>query len=241
MKRWLWFLAAILISTFVYSTIRYGLRPKPIPVLNATEFENPEQIGAVVYRGLRQDIRHERLILLGSAQDVPDYAEIWRGFLKTAFADDVHPAAFFQHEGLKPSWPVDVPAPILFNDAMVTSGELLKQVVAAQEAGKIVVIHGLGSEVSHFFKDSLSRKLDEAEHHPVLSLTVLRVPTSAEDIAAMQQRCLEPDAGTDGAIRTDCAKSRVAKILAKKRSAPGRSWAVMERHGLQEYLVFVKN
>ena len=59
MKRWIWFLVSIFISTGVYFTLRYGLRPKPIPVLNATEFNEAQQIGAVVYKRLRQEIRGE--------------------------------------------------------------------------------------------------------------------------------------------------------------------------------------
>src|SRR6187200_922925 len=101
MKRWLWFLVSIVISTGVYFTLRYGLRPKPIPVLNATEFAETPQIGAVIYKRLRQEIRGERIVLLGSTPELQDYEQVWMGLLKTAVADQINIPVLFQHEGLK--------------------------------------------------------------------------------------------------------------------------------------------
>src|SRR4051812_29815498 len=83
-KRWVWILVSIFISTGVYFTIRYGLRPKAIPVLNATEFAEVPQIGAVIYKRLRQEIRTEQLLLLGSTPELAGYEDLWVGLLKSA-------------------------------------------------------------------------------------------------------------------------------------------------------------
>src|SRR4051812_29027396 len=83
MSRWFWIAASVLISTLIYFTIRYGLSPKPIPVMNLTQFQNEEQIGADLYRRLRQNIRQERLLVLGSSADIPQIQSLWTGFLKT--------------------------------------------------------------------------------------------------------------------------------------------------------------
>src|SRR3954470_22627530 len=97
-KRWIFFLVSMIVSTGVYFTIRYGLRPKPIPVMNATSFNQPGEIGAVIYRRLRQEIRAERVLLLGSTPELSDYDEVWTGLLKTAAADNVNVPVFFQRE-----------------------------------------------------------------------------------------------------------------------------------------------
>jgi hypothetical protein len=240
MKRWLWILAAIFISTLVYSTIRYGLRPKPIPVLNPTEFEDLQQIGAVVYKRLRQNIRPERLIVLGSSRELAGYENIWLGFLKTASADQVKIDVFFQHEGV--SLPADIGGweTLPFNESMVHSGDLVKLVRDRLQVGHLVVVHGLSEEVSHLIKDSLSRQLDEVVHHPVLSLSTLPVSSKANDAEAVNPDCLNPAAAPDGLVRFECAKARVAKAMLKKRLAEDKIWGVMERHGLQEYLIFVR-
>lgn len=241
MKRWLWFCTAVLISTAVYFTIRYGLRPKPIPVLNPTEFEDPQQIGAVVYKRLRQNIRPERLIVLGSSPDLQNYAAVWTGFLKTAVADQVKIDVFYQRENLNSPEAVSGWATIPFNEDMIRSGEFFKQVEDRQKAGHLVVIHAPTSEATHLMKESLSRELDRVVRHPVLALSTLNLTLKPEDLEALQAQCLDPEAEREGRARLDCAEARVSKRMIKKRLAEGKIWAVMERHGLQEYLIFVHN
>ncbi len=241
MKRWLWILAAVLISTVVYSTIRYGLRPKPIPVLNATEFENPEQIGAVIYKRLRQNIRPERLIVLGSTADLTSSPYIWLGFLKSASADQIKIDVLFQREGLS-LLPGNQPWEVLpYGPAAVASGELQKQVQQHLQAGHMVVVHGLTGEVSHLMKDSLSRQLDKIVRHPVLALSTIALSLRTDDIESLQERCLKPSLDDEAVVRLECTEMRVSRTLAKKKPQPGKIWAVMERHGLEEYLVFVHN
>src|SRR5579872_4491460 len=100
MKRWIWFAVSIFISTSVYFTIRYGLRPKPIPVMNASEFERPEQIGAVIYKRLYEEVGSERVLLLGSDKAiVQPSASMWTGFLLTARAAHTAVSVIFQREG----------------------------------------------------------------------------------------------------------------------------------------------
>jgi hypothetical protein len=235
MKRWLWFSLSLLISTGVYFTIRYGLRPKPIPVMNATEFSNMQEIGAVVYRRLRQEIRNERVVLLGSSPELADYEEVWSGLLKTALADQVKVTVLFQKEGLHPpaggAWQT-----ISFDENMVRSGELLNAVKQKMQAGDLVVIQAPSTEVSHLIKDSLSRELDTASGRPVLSISSLDVSLTNAEQNDLQAQCLSAQ---ELASRIDCAEARVGKNLLKKKMTSGKIVAVLERHGLKEYLLFV--
>lgn len=238
MKRWLWVFLSILISTGFYFTIRYGLRPKPIPVLNATEFAEAPQIGAVIYKGLRQEIRFEGVLLLGSTSELQEYEEIWTGLLKTAAADQVQISALFQHEELKVPQMHGEWETIMFNNQMIQSGKLLSLVKARIEAGKLVVIHAPSLVVSHLINDSLSRQLDQELKRPVLALSTLSLSLKPEEQNSLQVQCLSAGEN-DNSMRIECAKARVGKILLKKKMTEGKIWAVMERHGLKEYLIFV--
>ena len=239
MKRWLWFFSALLISTGVYFTIRYGLRPKPIPVLNPTLFENPQQIGAVIYKRLRQEILTERILLLGSDPQLLGYQEVWTGLLKTALADDVKIDVFYQRENLEAPESVGRWESIPFNLSMIGTVEFIAQVSARMNAGHLVVIHALTSEVSHLMQDSLSRGFDKAIQHPVLALSTIALTLQPGEQERLQSKCLGPASEPDGLSRMECAEARVTKTLMKKKPLPGNIWAVMERHGLKEYLVFV--
>lgn len=239
MKRWLWFILALLISTGTYFTIRYGLRPKPIPILNPTSFENLEQVGAVIYRRLRQEILNERLILLGSSAEITGFEELWNGFLKTAVADKIKIDVFFQRENV--SQPLS-PAPwetILFNDSMLQSGVFFSQVKARLKAGHLVVIHGLNFEVTHLVKTSISRELDAVTQHPVLAISTWGLTLKPDEQEKLRAQCLMSIEEHVGDMTLGCVRARVAKTLLKKKRGTLPIWAVMQRHGLKEYLLFI--
>ena len=237
MKRWLWFLVSILISTGVYFTIRYGLRPKPIPVMKPTEFANTQEIGAVVYKRLRQEIRAERVLILGSSIHLQNYAEVWTGLLKSALADQVKVPVLFQREGLESALPDGGAEVVTFNERMLHSGELLSLIKARMGSCRLIVIHSATDEVSHLIKDSLSRGLDALSQRPVISLSNLALSLRPEDIDALQAGCL--NSAEDNRLKLECAEVRVSKIMLKKKLNANLFWAVVERHGLKEYLIFI--
>lgn len=241
MKRWrfLWFLLSIAISSGVYLTLRYGLRPKPVPVTNATQFEDLQQIGAVLYKRLRQNIRPERLIVLGSSGEVAGDPEIWQGFLKAAGADKVNVRVLFQLEGATPVLPLEGVETVAFGESQIASGEFSESVRARLRAGQLVIVHGPTRRVTHLVKDSLSRTLDTILRHPVLSISSLPATLEPEHAMARQEACEAMREKDERESRVDCAIARVSRTMSKKRLAADKIWSVFERHGLQEYLVFV--
>ena len=205
--------------------------------MKPTEFANTQEIGAVVYKRLRQEIRAERVLILGSSIHFQSYADVWSGLLKSALADQVKVAVLFQREGLELA-PMDAAIEVItFNERMLHSGELLAQVKALMASGQLVVIHAATDEVSHLIKDSLSRGLDAVSQHPVLSISTLNLSLRPEDIDTLQTGCM--NSADDSRLKLECAEVRVSRIMLKKKLNPNLFWAVMERHGLKEYLIFI--
>lgn len=238
MHRWIWILVAISVSTTVYFTIRYGLRPKPIPVMNPTSFERREQIGIVVYKRLRQNIRSERLVLLGGSMDVNGNAEVWSGLLQAAAADKERIVVFSPDKELPlaPSEQVEI---VPYTEEAFMSGELVQQAHQRLESGRLVILIATTPQVSHLVSHSLSQQLDHKMGHPVLSVSSLKFVLDDEALSEMEPECLEPSAEKDAVRRLSCAASRVSRKYSKKKLAADKIWAVMERHGLKEYLIFI--
>jgi hypothetical protein len=239
MKRILWIVLAVALSTGVYFTIRYGLRPKPIPILNPTEFSNPEQIGAVIYRGLRQNIRQERLVVLGSMPELSVSAEIWNGFLKTAAADKVNIDVFYQWPNVAVPETANKMGLISLTEADIQSGDFANQVRQKLNRGHVVIVHTLTSEASHLVKDSLARRLERMPTGPLLSLSIAPFAVTDAGVEALAEHCNLAKEQDDGDQRLECATYRVSKKFVKKKLEPFKLWAAMERHGLKEYLLFV--
>lgn len=230
MKRLIWTLVAVAISTGVYFTIRYGLRPKPIPVLNPTEFADLEQVGAVIYKQLRQSVRAERLLMLGSNEDL----RVWQGFFKAAAGDGEKIVVFSRGP--------DVGTRTAGWESVVTNApnaELTAQVLARVRGGQLVVVQGRTSEVTHLVPGSLGREFESLVKHPVLSISILPLALNQPERDALQPQCLETGEDPDGQRRLGCAAQRVARKFARKALPPDRIWAVAERHGLKEYLIFI--
>ena len=238
MKRLFWIVVAISISTGIYYTIRYGLRPKPIPVMNPTDFKRLEQVGIVAYKRLRTEVRAERVVLLGSSIEVPQDFRVWGGFVKAALADQ-EKLVFFERTQL-PVEPVNQNYEIItYDDAAVASGALVEQVKEQVKKGPLVMIHGLTRETSHLVENSLARRLETTVQHPVLSLSILRFAITAAERESLQPPCLPPGADITGQGRLGCAAMKVARQYQRRALDANSIWSVIERHGLKEYLVFI--
>ncbi len=234
-SRWLWIILAVCISTSVYFTIRYGLRPKPIPVLNPTQFEELKQIGVVIYKRLHQNIRAERIVLLGSVEEIKNYEQIWSGLAESAKADR-EKIVFFVREGVKVK-PLEGAEVITFGDS--ATSDLLNEIKQRLKRKQLVIVHSWTNEITHLVKDSLSRKLDSVVRHPVLSISALPFAVQPADADTLQPQCLDATPDASELRRLHCAAYKVARKFLKKRLAVDKIWAVVERHGLKEYLVFI--
>lgn len=239
MSRWFWIVAAVLISTLIYFTIRYGLSPKPIPVMNLTEFKNEEEIGAVIERRLHQNIHQERLLILGSGPELKDPQSIWTGFLKTAIADKLKVDVFYQRQNSQAVPQVGDMQFETFDQAQVDSGKLVEDIKARIQRGHIVILHVSTTEASHLIKDSISKKLDSVLRQPVLSISTLPLAIDTKEEEGLQALCLDADKDEQGHFRLSCAAYKATRKAMRKKPDPAKIWAVLERHGLKEFLLFV--
>ncbi len=235
MSRWLWIFLAVLISTGIYFTIRYGLRPKPIPVMNPTEFQELKQIGTAIYKRLHQNIRAERIVLLGSGENVTNYDQVWAGLVEAAVADK-EKLVFFVREGMKASG-ISGAEVVTFTEAQAESGALFNEVNNRLKRKQLVVFHAWTPEITHLVKGSISQRIDRVIGHPVLSISSLTFAIQDAEVDSLQPQCL--DATGEGVQRLSCAAYKVARKFLKKQLNQASIWAVVERHGLKEYLVFI--
>ena len=165
--RWVWVVIALSLSSTVYLTIRYGLRPKPIPVMNPTEFQEFREIGVVVYKRLRQHIRAERLVVLGSSDEIANSSSIWTGFVEAALAENEKLVAFVR-EGLPSILPAGSQVEVVqFTEEQSVNGELLQLIGQRLKRGQLVVVHARTLEATHLAPRSLSKRLDPVLRHPV--------------------------------------------------------------------------
>ncbi len=188
--------------------------------MHPTQFEDPEQIGIAVYKRLRQNVRADRVVVLGSSPGAEEDSQIWLGFEKAASADNE--------------------SVVIMPLKEVTDKEaFFAKIQDFVKSRKLVLITGVTPEISHLVADSWTRQIEKARKHPVLSIAVQRLAVTTPEYDDVQTQCLDATKEDNGQHKLECASQRVARKYLKRKLAPNLLWGVMERHGLKEYLLFV--
>ncbi len=205
--------------------------------MNPTSFERFEQVGIVTYKRLRQNIRAERVVLIGASVRVNQDDSIWIGFAKAALADGQKILLYLPESASSFDWPKAVVQRIYTSDTFQSEG-FGREVKELLQAGHILVLLAPSNQVSHLVTDSLSRRLDKLVGHPVLSISSLPFDANPGQPDELLSDCLNASEDKTGELRLGCAAYRVERKFAKKKLDPSKIWGVMERHGLKEYLLF---
>jgi hypothetical protein len=239
MSRWFWILLSAALSSSIYLSIRYGLKPKPIPQINPTAFDKPEQIGATVYRRLRGQIRREGVLVLGSTPLVQSYDRIWDGFLRAAYEDRVHVEVAYQLRDLLTPPALSNLRPSELGTDEKSRTPFVQEVLGHYRRGKMVVIHTLSEDASHLVKGSISRRLSRLPNNPVVSISIVPFAVTKEGVESLQPPCQDSLSQEANNQRLACAAKRISEKFLRKHLPTDKYVAAVERHGLKEYLLFV--
>ncbi len=239
MPKWIWVFLALGISSGIYFSIRYGLRPKPIPQLNPTVFDSPDQIGVVTYRALRASLRAERVLVLGSDTAIQGYQDIWNGFVHAAVADGIKMDTVFERSDLQIPEALKTAKVSEVKPEEIMSAEFTKEIQNAYQSGEMAVIQILNIEATHLTPGTLTRRLQQLPNLPVISISMLPLAVNQQGLDQLEPRCVDPRNDDKPEDRFACAASRISRRYLRKH-LPADKWvAAIERHGLKEYLLFI--
>lgn len=225
---------AVALAFGIFYSIDLLLKPKPIPKLKPTSFEEADQIGAVVYWSLKRELRPASLVILGSSPWVQDYEKIWSGFMLTAYSDKNFPKVIYQDPVLK------APTAIKGLEVRQLPSALADaEIERSPKEGELHFVHTVFSESSTFFENSYFGGIQAAENKDIISLTLVPLVVNEEELTKAYPSCpIEEVAETD-LEQLGCILKRASKKYFRKKLDPNKIWAVMEQHGRNEYLLFV--
>lgn len=81
---WLWVGIAFFFTIGALRVIFNGqisAEIEPVRIMNASSFDSPEQIGALIFRRFWQELNTEKIVVLGSALELSNYEKIWIGLI----------------------------------------------------------------------------------------------------------------------------------------------------------------
>lgn len=236
MPKWFWVLLAVVISAGIYFSIRYGLRPKPIPLMKPTHFSSYEEVGVVTFRRMLQPIRSEKILVLGYDSADLDTLLVWQGLLKAARESGLRIQKVYSL-GLEQ-------LPPYFSRFSLQNLDLQHLDDTKRELVKLRRRYGLhiflvpSEMATHLRKDSMTKKLEASALGPVFSLTILPLVLDPEKQEELSSSCTDLD-GEDYISRLNCITFKYAKSQWRKKIDSSKMQAAIERYGLKEYLLFL--
>lgn len=228
---------SLIIAGGIFLSLKHGLGPKPVPQINPSLFAKPEEIGAVVYRRLRQVIKENHIIVLGNFPLIHNYDQIWQGFIRTAVADGVKIKTILQQPELKAMEHIgDIPVKLV--RATEDTGTIRDELLAAAD-GETIIIYTVPNFSSHLLASSPLVKLRSELKRPILSLTTLAFVLKKEKLADLQPPCPDGAVALTDLSPLGCASANISRKFFRKKYEEKDLMAAMEMHGALDYLLFV--
>lgn len=235
---YVWVALALIVSFGLYFGIKWGLKPKPIPVINPSKFDSLEQIGTVTYRRLRQALRQEKVVVIGSAPWLREYDRMWNGFIAAAREDKWQVEYIFEDPALRPIKDFSdlKRRPLSWPEATADMAADLKKTM---QFGHLILVHTTFNHSAHRGETSLVKELESQLKRPLVSFTMLNYAVTPEELERIQPPCTDEVAPSTRKEYAACAAARISRRYLRKRHDPASYWAAIERHGLKDYFIFV--
>lgn len=208
-------LASLLVTLGVLLIMNYGIHPRPIRVLNATEFDRPEEIGAVLFRRFYQEVRGSQLVVLGSSPFHRSYSQVWRSFLTTARVNRVEFDAIYSLGSLRDISP----------EELVYDEEEVRERLARGEKVLIQVAStdGLLEEYTQKFPQGLF-------------IFQSGFAVTEEGLDEIMPACREDDLE---AFQMSCKAQVASRRYLRKPKSEDHYVAALERHSVAKYLLYI--
>jgi hypothetical protein len=212
-------LGIFLVTSFIFAVggimmfMNGKVEVEPTRILNPTNFEKPEQIGAIVFRRFWQEIRDGKLVILGSSPFLKNYDSVWGGFLSVAKNEGVKFSQVFSQAGLRPITQTDQPLDWeKVQLALVGEGRVLVQVA------------------------STDQMLEESNGRTLAGLILFQdlLPVTDSEKQILANRCT-----TEKIKTTACIAKESLSHGKRKRYDPKQLTSVIEKHGERFHLLLI--
>ena len=240
MPRWLWILLTCLISSGIYLSVRYGLRPKPIAMINPTVITEPSEMGVLVYRRIHEAIRTEKILFFGYS-DLKFFSTPFSGFVRAARAGGMNFRTVI--EVAEPGRSSELSTTIAVNLAIswivTTPADFVKtlkdQLVKDQSVAVIVPVE----QATHLERAGLVKQMEAELKSPIVAINFLPFYVSEEELEQLQLDCTKAKEEMNTKEKLDCATYKISRKFLRKKLDEAKYFVALEWHGLKEYLAYL--
>lgn len=240
MPRWLWFLLTLIISSGIYLSVRYGLRPKPIAMINPTVIGQPVEMGALVYRRIYEAIRTEKILFFGYS-DVKIFSSPFVGFIKSARAHGmVFKTIIEVSDSKRPNeLATTLALELATNWITVTPEDLLQTLKEQITKNQVVVVVVPVEQATHLERSGLIKQMEAELKSPIVAINFLPFYVTENQLEQQNIDCSKSKEEMNAKEKLDCASMKISRKFLRKKLDELKYYVALEWHGLKEYLAYL--
>ena len=244
MIKWYFSFLAIVVICLVTLIVKFGLNPKPKPIIKPSNFSEPNVIGQTIYRQLYKDIHLFNFVAFGVNRSIN--LDVILGLLHTSkkYGHSFHTVLILNH--LKSEWEKKIRETSLsdlkieyLNDKnyQVVLDFLRKQQISLQKT----LIIGNPEDVFHLEGQSLIKFLESDLSLSILSFIHVGCELELKKIKEFQALCRRQTQKTSSFSHLSCLayqKSAWLKKIKTKKFDKTKNVVFLEQYGLLDYIYF---
>lgn len=221
-------------------SVRYGLRPKPIAMINPTVIGQPVEMGALVYRRISEAIRTEKILFFGYS-DVKIFSEPFVGFIKSARANGMHFKTIIEVSDSKRrnEFSTTLALELAMNWIVITPEDLLPVLKQQMAKHEVVVVVVPVEQATHLEKSGLIKQMESELKSPIVAINFLPFYVTEDQLERQNFACNKAKEEMNTKEKLDCASLKISRKFLRKKLDELKYYVALEWHGLKEYLAYL--
>ncbi len=237
MKKLYFILVVGFMLSSVFMVLYFGISPRPVSIMKASYFSQPEEIGAVVFRAFYDPISREQVVFLGTPPQPAFHKQVVEGFLRAAAAEK-QPFNIVMADPILPALenvPVKEIVKYELNvEDQETSLKILNDHLAK---GEKILVYTPSVYSTHLVFNNPIRRLEALTKKHYFTITSAGMVTQAKDEYLVDPICVGDQRDQQGTADLGCTILTIGRTLYRKHLANDRYVSVLNQHGLGDYLL----
>lgn len=206
----------LILTGGMFFVLKFGYTPVPPVVMTLSYFDQPAEIGAVVFRRFYEPIREAKTIVFGIPLEPDFHREVLRGFLATAEQTGVHFDTIIAEQqmpdlaGVAPTTKV-----IRVVSNSDTQAELIDALTIEEATGHRTLIYLPTVFSTHTLKGNPIHRLETAIAHKIVSFSAAGLPLANDQEYVVDPSCVGTERDSTGTSDLGCAILMAARPFYK--------------------------
>ncbi|MCB9025812.1 MAG: hypothetical protein H6625_05810 [Bdellovibrionaceae bacterium] len=208
-----------------------GIQPRAQKVIDPSHYQNLQHIGYSIYQRLNQDINNSSVLILGSTNQITDSQNVWIGLFMALEKYSSVPKILINYNtscSIKEN-PNFIEIKNINNEAELIA--VIKTLISKRIK---VIVNTTDYYSSYFDENSLTKKLIK-----LIKLRPLSITQGLFAVKKNQFKSWQKCKKNDSLSAMVCKAMEASQKYFRKKYSPMELRAAMEKHGANDYLLFI--